>query len=120
VDDLADLADRAAAVEPIDLEVGSIDGPHPGAAFLVAPQTPLRALRDALHAAEIFKEVAHTRLDVPFHLTVAEFVSHAEGWRIVTSLRDVRLGAFRCVEVAYAAPDDEFRFAVRTSLPLRG
>jgi 2'-5' RNA ligase superfamily len=118
--DLTELAALAASVPAIEVDVGRprTYAPHPGVAFEVGPAAELRALRDTLHSAELFRDVVHTRDDVPFHLTAAEFISLAESERLAAELDGPGLGRFRCTAVSWAAPDEAFSFSVRGTFAL--
>lgn len=86
---------------------------HAGVAYPIAPQAPIDELKCRLHQAAVFEGKAYQRRDIPAHMTIAEFVTIEESFRIVEELGDAAPhGSFLVDRLAFIVPDVEMRFHV--------
>jgi len=84
---------------------------HPGVAYPITPQEPIDDLKQALHRAAAFAGKVYRRRDIPAHMTIAEFISIDDGFRLCDQLRETApSGSFLCDRLALVVPDADFRF----------
>jgi len=84
---------------------------HAGVAYPITPREPIDALKRALHRAAVFAGQVYKRRDIPAHMTIAEFVTIEESWRIVEEIRDIApSGSFLCDRLEFIVPDSRFQF----------
>lgn len=111
-------AEIARLLRSIDPFVLHFDKPrasreHAGVAYPITPQAPIDALKRALHQAAVFDGKVYKRRDIPAHMTIAEFVTIEESFRIVEEIGDsAPSGSFLCDELAFIVPDIAMRFYV--------
>lgn len=109
----AEIAAILRAVEPFTLH---FDGPHAsrergGVAYRVQPREAIDALRAALHQASVFTRPAYWTRTIPPHMTIAEFVTIEESWRIMEEIKDTAPGgSFLCDRLEFIVPDIDMRF----------
>ena len=82
-----------------------------GVVYPIRPREPIDALRVALHKASVFcREPYYTRTIAP-HMTIAEFVSIDESWRIVEEIKAIApRGSFLCERLEFIVPDIHMQF----------
>lgn len=84
---------------------------HPGVAYPIRPQEPIDDLKGKLHQADIFAGKIYRRRSIPAHMTIAEFVTIQESWRILAEIEDrAPSGSFLCDQLALIIPDRDFQF----------
>lgn len=92
---------------------------HPGVAYPITPQEPIDDLKAQLHQAEVFAGKVYRRRSIPAHMTIAEFVSIEESWKILGEIIDsAPSGSFLCDRLALIIPDEKFRFRQFKTYPL--
>jgi hypothetical protein len=112
-DDREQLQELLRAVEPFEVRCGMpiASAQHPGVACPIGPQERFHELKRVVHDASIFRGFVHSRREIPAHMTVAEFVTIDESFRIAAELADTLLGgSFWCDRLEYIVPDQAFRF----------
>jgi hypothetical protein len=119
-DQLTEIRTALATVQPFDVTYGPITsiGSHPGVVYAITPEKAFFDLRATIHGTSVFVGRDLPRAGRVPHMAIAEFISLVETHSLVARLRDTPVGAFRCDEVVYAAPDDSFHFDVVFRLPL--
>ena len=109
----AEIAAILRSVEPFTLH---FDSPHAsrergGVACPVRPREPIDALRAALHAASVFTKPPYWTRKIPPHMTIAEFVTIEESWRIMEEIKDTApSGSFLCDRLEFIVPDIDMHF----------
>ena len=109
----AELARILSAVEPFTLH---FDRPQAsrergGVAYPIRPAAPIYALRNVLHQASVFTRPPYWTRTIPPHMTIAEFVSINESWRILEGIRDTApSGSFLCDRLEFIVPDINMHF----------
>lgn len=84
---------------------------HAGVAYPITPQEPIDELKRELHQAAIFEGKVYGRREVPGHMTIAEFVTIDESWRIWDELKDIApSGSFLCSQLEFIVPDINMQF----------
>lgn len=119
--ELRELRGRLAATAPVQMRLGTVRVPlpHPGVVVDVSPEPAFRALQTTVHSWSLFEGVAHRRLDVPPHLTIAEFLSLEESHALAEQLTPlVAPAAFLCDELTLLVPDGDFRLEPRATFQL--
>lgn len=117
----AEIGGILAAVEPFTLH---FDRPQAsrergGVGYAIYPREPVDALREALHRASVFTRPPYWTRTIAPHMTIAEFVSVEESWRILAEIGDAApTGSFRCDRLAYIVPDRDMHFHRVKSYPL--
>lgn len=111
-------------ITPFTLNYGKPEASrnHPGVACPITPQAPIDELKQKLHQAAIFEGKVYQRRHIPAHMTIAEFVTLEDSWRICDEVQElVSPGSFLCDELEFIVPDINMRFhRVKTySLGLR-
>jgi hypothetical protein len=104
------------AVEPFEVHYDRpVASPQrPGVACPVAPQDRFDELKRVIHQASVFDGAAYIRREIPAHMTVAEFVTIADSFRICAELADTASpGSFWCDRLEYVVPDATFHFQRR-------
>lgn len=92
------------------------DGPHAskdrgGVAYPIRPREPIDALRAALHRASVFCRPPYYTRNIPPHMTIAEFVTIEESWRILEEIKPTApRGSFLCDRLEFIVPDINMRF----------
>lgn len=92
------------------------DGPHAsrergGVAYSIRPREAIEALRATLHRASIFTRPPYWTRTIPPHMTIAEFVSIEESWRIMEEIRETApRGSFLCDRLEFIVPDIQMQF----------
>jgi 2'-5' RNA ligase len=100
-------------VEPFRLY---FDEPHAsrergGVAYPIRPREPIDDLRAALHKASIFCRPPYYTRNIPPHMTIAEFVTIEESWRILEEIKGIApSGSFLCDRLEFIVPDINMRF----------
>jgi 2'-5' RNA ligase len=109
----AEITRILSAVEPFTLH---FDKPHAsrergGVAYPIRPREPIDALRTRLHQASVFTRKPYWTRTIPPHMTIAEFVSIDESWRIMDEINDTApSGSFLCDRVEFIVPDIDMHF----------
>ena len=109
------------AVEPFMLY---FDEPHAsrergGVAYPIHPREPIDALRAALHEASVFCREPYWTRNIAPHMTIAEFVTIDESWRIMEEIKDIApSGSFLCDRLEFIVPDINMHFQRVKSYPL--
>ncbi len=111
-------------ITPFTLNYGKPEASrnHPGVACPITPQAPIDELKQKLHQAAIFEGKVYQRRHIPAHMTIAEFVTIEDSWRICDEVQElVSPGSFLCDQLEFIVPDINMRFyRVKTySLGLR-
>lgn len=84
---------------------------HAGVAYPITPQEPIDELKRKLHRAAIFEGRVYGRRDIPAHMTIAEFVTIEESWRIWEEIREIApSGSFLCDQLEFIVPDANMQF----------
>ena len=84
---------------------------HAGVAYPITPQGPIGELKQKLHQAAIFEGKVYGRRDIPAHMTIAEFVTIEESWRIYEEIQDTApSGSFLCKQLEFIVPDINMQF----------
>jgi hypothetical protein len=79
--------------------------------YSIEPAEPVNALRNLLRASLLFANADLHRVDVPAHMTIAEFITVEESVELQAALDGhVREGSWLCADIVYAVPDDTFTF----------
>jgi hypothetical protein len=87
--------------------------------YLIEPVGAVNALRDHLHSSPLFAHLDKHRVDVPPHMTIAEFITAEESFALEVALDGkVREGSWFCDGLVYAVPDDTFTFRPLITLRL--
>jgi len=92
------------------------DEPHAsrergGVAYPIRPREPIDALREALHRASVFCRPPYYTRKIPPHMTIAEFVTIEESWRILEEIKPTApRGSFLCDRVELIVPDRNMHF----------
>ncbi len=82
-----------------------------GVAYPITPQEPIDDLKAKLHQAAVFDGQVYRRRDIPAHMTIAEFVTIEESWRIVEEIQNIApSGSFLCDRMEFIVPDINMRF----------
>jgi hypothetical protein len=94
---------------------------YAGVAYPITPQEPIDELKRKLHQAAIFGGKVYRRRDIPAHMTIAEFVTIDESFRIVQEIKDMApSGSFLCDHLTFIVPDIAMRFHVVKTYTLGG
>jgi len=109
-DEVTDILSR---IDPFmlyyDKPIASRD--HAGVAYPIMPQEPIDNLKQKLHQATIFEGKVYGRRDIPAHMTIAEFVTIEESWRIWEDIKDIApSGSFLCDQLELIVPDINMQF----------
>lgn len=86
------------------------DEPHAsrergGVAYPIRPREPIDALRETLHRASVFCRPPYYTREIPPHMTIAEFVTVEESWRILDEIKPTApSGSFLCDRLEYIVP----------------
>jgi len=109
-DEVTDILSR---IDPFmlyyDKPIASRD--HAGVAYPIMPQEPIDDLKQKLHQATIFEGKVYGRRDIPAHMTIAEFVTIEESWRIWEDIKDIApSGSFLCDQLELIVPDINMQF----------
>jgi hypothetical protein len=84
---------------------------YAGVAYPIAPQEPIDGLKRRLHQAAVFQGQVYRRRDIPAHMTIAEFVTIEESFRIVEEIQNIApSGSFLCDRLEFIVPDTNFQF----------
>ena len=103
-------------VEPFEVHYDSptASARRPGVAYPVSPQERFDELKRIIHQASVFEGFAHSRRDIPAHMTIAEFLTIEDSLRICADLIDrAPRGSFWCDRLEHVVPDATFRFQRR-------
>lgn len=106
-----------------DIHYGPIEvfGSSPVVKFDIVPKEKILALRNALHATQLFNlALPFTEGFIP-HMTISEhgFSDLEEAKQAASTLNSsYQSGSFTCAEIAYVKPDDTFHFEEIRLLPL--
>jgi len=117
----AEITALLSTVEPFML---SFDRPHAsrergGVAYPIHPREPIDAVRATLHRASAFTREPYWTRTIPSHMTIAEFVSIEESWRIMEEIAETApSGAFLCDRLEFIVPDIDMHFQRVKSYPL--
>lgn len=117
----AEISAILAEVQPFQLhyERPTASNLHPGVAYPITPQEPIDDLKSRLHRAEAFAGKIYKRRSIPAHLTIAEFVTVQESWRILGEIeQSAPSGSFLCDQLALVIPDEDFHFQQVKTYPL--
>lgn len=120
-EELRELRDLLAGIDPVELHLGTlrVPAPHPGVVVDVSPEPAFRALQTTVHSWSLFEGVVHRRLDVPPHLTIAEFLSLEESHALAEQLAPlVAPATFLCDELTLLVPDGGFHLEPRATFQL--
>ena len=104
------------SVEPFEVHYDrpTASALRPGVAYPVSPQERFDELKDTIHQASVFEGLAHSRRDIPAHITIAEFLTIEDSLRICADLKDsAPRGSFWCDRLEHVVPDAAFRFQRR-------
>jgi 2'-5' RNA ligase len=109
----AEIAQILSRVQPFTL---CFDAPQAsrergGVAYPIRPRERIDALRTALHEASVFcRPPYYTRTIAP-HMTIAEFVTIEESWRILEEIESIApQGSFLCDRLEFIVPDINMHF----------
>lgn len=92
------------------------DKPHAsrergGVAYPIRPREPIDAVRATLHTASVFTRPPYYTRKIAPHMTLAEFVSIEESWRIMDEIKDTApSGSFLCDRLQFIVPDINMHF----------
>jgi hypothetical protein len=103
-------------IEPFEVHYGrpTASTRRPGVAYPVSPQERFDELKRIIHQASVFEGLAHSRRDIPAHMTIAEFVTIEDSLRICADLVGTApRGSFWCDRLEHVVPDATFRFRRR-------
>ncbi len=90
-----------------------------GVAYPIRPRGPIDSLRAALHAASVFCRKPYYTRNIPPHMTIAEFVTIEQSWRILEEIDGVApSGSFLCNKLEFIVPDINMHFNHVKSYPL--
>ncbi|MBN1878216.1 MAG: 2'-5' RNA ligase family protein [Anaerolineae bacterium] len=82
-----------------------------GVVYPIRPPEPIYALRTVLHQASVFTRASYWTRTLPPHMTVAEFVSIEESWRIMEEIKEIApSGSFLCDRLEFIVPDMNMHF----------
>ena len=60
---------------------------------------------------DVFEGKVYRRRAIPAHMTIAEFVTIEESWRICEEIQDIApSGSFLCNQLEFIVPDINFQF----------
>jgi 2'-5' RNA ligase len=109
----AEIVRILTSVQPFMLH---FDEPHAsrergGVAYPIRPREPIDALRAALHQASVFTRPPYYTRTVAPHMTIAEFVTIEESWRIKDEIKGIApSGSFLCDRLEFIVPDISMHF----------
>ncbi len=109
----AEISRLLSSTKPFTLHY---DKPHAsrergGVAYPIRPREPIDALRAVLHQASVFCRPPYYTRSIPPHMTIAEFVSIEESWRILEEIQDTApSGSFLCDRLEFIVPDINMHF----------
>ncbi len=109
----AEITRILASVQPFTLY---FDEPHAsrergGVAYPIRPREPIDALRATLHQASVFTRPPYWTRTIAPHMTIAEFVSIEESWRIMDEIKGIApCGSFVCDQLQFIVPDINMQF----------
>jgi hypothetical protein len=109
----SEIAAILSGIMPFTLNYGRPEASrnHPGVACPITPQAPIDELKQKLHQAAIFEGKVYNRRQIPAHMTIAEFVSLEDSWRICDEVQNlVSPGSFLCDQLEFIVPDINMRF----------
>jgi len=104
------------AVEPFEVHYDrpTASTRRPGVAYPVSPQERFDELKCVLHQASVFEGAAHSRREIPAHMTIAEFLTIEESLTLCADLIGTApRGSFWCDRLEHVVPDATFRFEWR-------
>ena len=82
-----------------------------GVAYPIRPVEPIYELREVLHQASVFTRPPYWTRTIPPHMTIAEFVSIEESWRILEEIQETApSGSFLCDRLEFIVPDKDMHF----------
>lgn len=117
----AEIRRVLSAVEPFMLyfDEAHASRERGGVAYPIRPREPIDALRAALHQASVFCRKPYWTRNIAPHMTIAEFVTIEESWRILEEIKGVApIGSFLCDRLEFIVPDINMRFHRVKSFPL--
>jgi 2'-5' RNA ligase len=109
----AEICRILSAIQPFMLHFAE---PHAskergGVAYPIRPREPIDALRTALHTASVFCRAPYYTRNIAPHMTIAEFVTIEESWRILEEIRGIApSGSFLCDRLEFIVPDANMHF----------
>jgi 2'-5' RNA ligase len=109
----AEVSRILSSVQPFMLY---FDQPHAskergGVAYPIRPREPIDKLRATLHAASVFCRPPYYTRSIAPHMTIAEFVTIEESWRILDEIKDIApSGSFLCDRLEFIVPDINMHF----------
>ena len=104
------------SVEPFEVHYDrpTASARRPGVTYPVSPQARFDELKYVVHQASVFEGLAHSRRDIPAHMTIAEFLTIEDSLRVCADLIDrAPRGSFWCDRLEHVVPDATFRFQRR-------
>ncbi len=117
-----ELGRVASGFSPMTIRYGPLVPflPKPGAALQIEPQTELDRLRRALEACQIFQGAGPRQYPFWAHMTIAEFISVADGEKLVREIGGNRTpsGSFVCDHLSHFVPNESFKFKEHRRLAL--
>lgn len=82
-----------------------------GVAYSIRPRESIDSLREVLHTASVFCRESYWTRNIAPHMTIAEFVTVEESWRILEEIREVApSGSFLCDRLEFIVPDGHMKF----------
>lgn len=79
--------------------------------YPITPQAPIDSLKEHLHQARVFKGFKYYRRTIPAHMTIGEFVTIEQSWKIVEEIKDIApSGSFLCDKLDLIVPDINMQF----------
>lgn len=119
----AEIAAILAEVQPFMLHFDEPQASRErgGVAYPIRPRAPIDALRTRLHRASVFCRPPYYTRTIPPHMTLAEFVTIEESWRIINELKgSAPRGSFLCDRLEFIVPDIHMHFHRVKSYALGG
>ena len=116
------IANIISSFDSFIIEYGPLNTflPYPCIWYEIKPVSRVLELRNALHQTSSFNlDLKHPQNFIP-HMTITEGISGPEvdEGLLETLQEESGTGVFQCKGLAYIVPDQDFRFHVRTILPL--
>lgn len=109
----AEIAGILSTIPPFTLyfDTPQASRTHAGVAYPIRPREPIDSLRAALHAASVFTRPPYYTRKIAPHMTIAEFVTIEQSWRIVEEIQNTApSGSFVCDRLEFIVPDVNMRF----------
>ncbi len=118
---IQELRTSLRTMPPFDISYGPLRSfpPYPGVVYSIQPEDKLQGLRSLVHATSLFAGASLRRMDIPPHMTIAEFITRERTEELLAELQGkVPEGTFRCDAIEYAIPNHSFYFEKVLAIPI--